>query len=102
MGDDKLVAKAKGDFGWVALDALPVELAKAITADGAKRPAAPVKTAFGHIVYELEASELRRAKSFQEAMPELEDRRRQMMMRVELAKLRMDLSREPPKADPAR
>lgn len=88
--DDKLVAQKKGDFGWIDYDAMPEQVVKTLNANKAKRPASPIKTAYGYVIYEWEESKLDRDKSYAEAKPALELQRKQMMMRAELAKIKKE------------
>lgn len=90
-GDDQLVANRGGDFGLVALDALPEEVAARLVGQpAAKWPDAPVRTAYGHVVYELLGMERGRELSFEQARPQLEKTRRQMLMRAELSKIKLE------------
>lgn len=97
QGSDPFVASRGGDFGLVPLDALPDQVAAAIEAAPAKKlPASPIKTSHGHVLYELEAVSVGREKTFDQARPELEKRRRQMMLRSELARLKEEARKPRP------
>lgn len=88
-GDDQLVAQRQGNFGVVSLDAMPEQVAAAIAAEPTRKwPIEPVKTAYGYVLYELSGIETGRERSFEQAKQELEKRRKQLMMRVELAKIK--------------
>lgn len=90
-GDDQLVANRGGDFGLVALDALPQEVAARVKSLPQKKfPEKPVSTVYGHVIYELSGLESGREKSFEKALPELEKTRKQMLMRAELSKIKLE------------
>jgi hypothetical protein len=91
LGDDKLLAQKQGDFGMVPFDAMPDGVAAVIGAAPTKKwPDKPIKTMYGHMLYQLEGVKSGREKTYEAAKPELDSRRRQLMMRVELAKLRIE------------
>jgi peptidyl-prolyl cis-trans isomerase C len=87
--DDQLLAKQGGDLGWIALDALPSELSKALDAPG-RWPSEPIRTPYGFAVYELDGRETAPEKTLEQAAPELVNRRLDLARKVELAKLRIE------------
>ena len=88
--DDGLLAARGGDLGWIPLDALPPELAKALGEPRAERwPKEPTRTAYGFALYEFDGLRTAPEKTLEQAMPELASRRQDLDRRVELAKLRI-------------
>lgn len=91
--DDQVIAEKRGDFGWVPFEAMPEGVAKAIANSQAKWPIDPIKTEFGHVIYQLDSVKSSREKSYEQAKPELEKARRQMMLRAELRKMSADVAK---------
>lgn len=88
--DDQVIAEKRGDFGWVPFEAMPEGVAKAIGISQAQWPKDPIKTEFGHVIYQLDAVKSSRERSYEQAKPDLEKARRQMMVRAELRKMSAD------------
>jgi peptidyl-prolyl cis-trans isomerase C len=92
--DDQVIAEKRGDFGWVPFEAMPEGVAKSIGMSQAQWPKDPIKTEFGYVIYQLEAVKSSREKNYEQAKPNLEKARRQMMMRAELRKMSADADKE--------
>jgi peptidyl-prolyl cis-trans isomerase C len=86
--DDELVARERGSFGWLAWDALPDEVAAQFDASAARLPSAPIKTRYGYVIYDLQEKKSEREKEFEAAKSDLIGKRKQLMMRVELGKIK--------------
>lgn len=95
QGDDRLLAQKQGDFGAIPLDAMPEQVASAIAAEPEKKwPDKAIKTMYGSMVYELNGVSRGREKTYEEALGDLGARRRQLMLKVELAKLKIEAQKE--------
>ena len=91
-------ALAGQEAQWIALDALPEQLAKALEPAGAARfPSEPVKTPYGWAIYDLEGRKVAPQKTFEQAKGDLIQRRRELARRVELSKLRQEAQSRLPK-----
>ena len=101
MGDDKVLAQKQFEFGWIPFDAMPEQVAAAImAAPKEKWPEKPIKTPYGNMIYQLDEIKDGREKTFDQAKPELFERRKQLMTRVEMAKLKIEadkIAKSPPR-----
>ena len=97
--DDEELATRAGSFGWINLDALPVELAKILRLQGAisSEPSVssePVKIEYGYVVYEMRGYKVEPEKTFDEAISVLRDQRKQMMLRAELSRIKNEVEKK--------
>lgn len=86
--DDETIAAKGGDLGFVALSALPEELAGPMgkLKEGAALPA-PVKTRFGYFIGQAEAFKTGPERDFESVKGQLREQRAQIALKERLAKL---------------